>query len=369
MRRCKYKVNTRYARLIGLGQGLLCHCLMLFIKFLLGANTGQKMTFFICYDLASIMRSYQPDMSPQTEMAALIRRLAPQEGHTRTLLDGVRLMRADRPLGRTPVLYEPSIVIVCQGCKRGYLADRIYRYDAQHYLVLSVPLPFSTETDASLEEPLLAVSVRLDMTAVADLIIDVDQHAPTSISPPAGIVSTALDATLADTTVRLLRALCSPLEARVLGPAIVRELCFRVLLGEQGGAINAALASHGNFGRIARVLRRIHNDYARPLDVSLLASEAGLSIPAFHVHFKAVTATSPIQYIKSVRLHQARLMMIRDNLTAAGAAVRVGYESASQFNREFKRFFSRSPGEEARAMRSAFALTAPAHLEAVAVTH
>ena len=265
----------------------------------------------------------KPDLSRQAEMAELILQLAPQEGHTRSLLDGVRLMRADRPLGRTPVLYEPSIVIVCQGHKRGYLANRIYHYDPQHYLVLSVPLPFSTETDASPQEPLLAC-VRLDMTAVAD-VIEVDQQASPMSTAPAGIVSTPLDTMLADTTVRLLKALRSPLEARVLGPAIVRELCFRVLLGERGGAIRAALASHGNFGRIARVLRRIHTDYAQPLDVAALAREAGLSVPAFHAHFKTVAATSPIQYIKSVRLHQARLMMIRDH--AAAGAVRVGYES------------------------------------------
>ncbi|MCR4158527.1 AraC family transcriptional regulator [Kerstersia gyiorum] len=311
----------------------------------------------------------QPDLSRQAEMAELILQLAPQEGHTRSLLSGVRLMRADRPLGRTPVLYEPSIVIVCQGHKRGYLANRVYHYDPQHYLVLSVPLPFSTETDASPDEPLLAVSVRLDMTAVADLVIEVDQQASATSTAPAGIVSTPLDAALADTTVRLLRALRSPLEARVLGPAVVRELCFRVLLGEQGGAIRAALASHGNFGRIARVLRRIHTDYAQPLDVAVLAREAGLSVPAFHAHFKAVAATSPIQYIKSVRLHQARLMMIRDHVTAAGAAVRVGYESPSQFNREFKRLFGRSPGEEAREMRSAFALMEPAQLVEAAAMH
>jgi len=315
------------------------------------------------------MRDLEQSLSKQAEMAALIRLLAPQEGHTRSLLDGVRLMRADRPLGRTPVLYEPSIVIVCQGHKRGYLADKVYRYDAQHYLVLSVPLPFSTETDASPAEPLLAVSVRLDMTAVADLVIEVDQQASASAIEPVGILSTPLDATLADATVRLLRALRAPLEARVLGPAIVRELCFRVLMGPQGPAIRAALANHGNFGRVARALRRIHSDYARPLDVGSLAREAGLSIPAFHAHFKAVTATSPIQYIKSVRLHQARLIMIRDAATAAGAAARVGYESASQFNREFKRFFGRSPGEEAREMRTAFALMPPAQLEAAAASH
>ncbi|WP_239990000.1 AraC family transcriptional regulator [Corticimicrobacter populi] len=311
----------------------------------------------------------QPNQSRQAEMTELILQLAPQEGYTRSLLDGVRLMRADRPLGRTPVLYEPSIVIVCQGHKRGYLANRVYHYDAQHYLVLSVPLPFSSETDASPQEPLLAVSVRLDMTAVADLVIEVDQQTNPTFTAPAGIVSTPLDATLADTTVRLLRALRSPLEARVLGSAIVRELCFRVLLGEQGSAIRAALASHGNFGRIARVLRRIHTDYALPLDVAALAREAGLSVPAFHAHFKTVAATSPIQYIKSVRLHQARLMMIRDHVTAAGAAVRVGYESPSQFNREFKRLFGRSPGEEVREMRSAFSLMEPAQLAEAAAMH
>lgn len=315
------------------------------------------------------MSEKQSSLSRQSEMVAMIRQLAPHEGHTRTLLDGVRLMRADGPLGRTPVLYEPSIIIVCQGHKRGYLADRIYHYDPLHYLVLSVPLPFSSETDASPEEPLLAVSVRLDMTAVADLVMAVDQHDSTASGTPVGIVSTPLDETLADTTVRLLRALCSSLESQVLGPGIVRELSFRVLLGEQGGAIRAALACHGNFGRIARTLRRIHSDYAQSLDVASLAREAGLSVPAFHVHFRAVTATSPIQYIKSVRLHQARLMMIRDNMTAAGAAVRVGYESASQFNREFKRLFGRSPGEEARKMRSAFALMDPAQLEAATSRH
>ncbi|WP_294904741.1 AraC family transcriptional regulator [Tatumella sp. UBA2305] len=300
-----------------------------------------------------------PSGSQQSEMAAMICQLAPHEGHTLTLLDGVRLMRADGALGRTPVLYEPGIVIVCQGHKRGYLADKIYHYDPLHYLVLSVPLPFSTETDASPEEPLLAVSIRLDMTAVADLVMTIDHHDNAPSGSPVGIVSTPLDDTLADTTVRLLKVLFSPIEARILGPGIVRELIFRVLLGDRGGAIRAALACHGNFGRIARTLRRIHLEYTQPLDVASLAQEAGLSVPAFHVHFKAVAATSPIQYIKSVRLHQARLMMIRDNVTAAGVAARVGYESASQFNREFKRLFGRSPGEEARTMRTAFALMEP----------
>lgn len=310
--------------------------------------------------------SLTPSKETQGQMAALLQQLAPHEGYTRSLLDGVRFMRADRPLGRTPALYESSIVIVCQGRKRGYLADQVYHYDAQHYLVLSVPLPFSTETEASPDEPLLAIAVRLDMTVVTDLIMALEGRNVLPPTAPKGIVSTPLDTTLADTTLRLLQALTSPMEAEVLGSAIVRELCYRVLVGEQGGAIVAALASHSHFGRISRALRRVHDDFAERLDVDLLAREAGLSVPAFHAHFKAITRTSPIQYIKSVRLHQSRLLMIRDGLTAAAAAARVGYESPSQFNREFKRLFGRTPGTEAREMKTAFSLLPPTQLEGIA---
>lgn len=304
-----------------------------------------------------------PSSPLSREMTTLIERLAPNEGYSLSALDGVRFMRSDRPLGRTPVLYEPGIVIVCQGRKLGFLGDEVYVYDAQHYLVLSVPLPFSTETQASKDEPMLAVSIRLDLTTVADLAVAIDsragghgEDAPRG-DAPLGIASTPLSGELADATVRLLRALCSPLDAAILGPALVREICFRVLTGEQGGALRAALAHQGRFGRVARALRRIHTDFSQPLDVTHLAQEAGMSVPAFHVNFKAVTQTSPIQYIKSTRLHHARLMMIRDGLTAASASARVGYESASQFSREFKRFFGRTPVEEVRDMKASFSLS------------
>ncbi len=292
-----------------------------------------------------------------TRMVRLLERLAPNEGYTQSALDSVRLMRSDRPLGRTPVLYEPSIVIVCQGRKIGFLGEEVYVYDAQHYLVLSVPLPFSTETQASREEPMLAVSVRLDLIELTELISEIDaagHHAP---APAAGIVSTPLDADLADATLRLLQSLTSPVDARILGPAIVREICYRVLTGEQGGAMRAALAHHGRFGRVARALKKIHADFAGPLNVSGLAEQAGMSVPAFHANFRAVTQTSPIQYIKSTRLHHARLLMIRDGVTAASAAARVGYESASQFSREFKRLFGRTPVDEVRDMRESFTLS------------
>lgn len=309
------------------------------------------------------------DISTSRRMTTLLAKLAPNEGYTLSALDGVRFMRSDHPLGRTPVLYEPSIVIVCQGRKRGFLGDEIYVYDAQHYLVLSVPLPFFTETEASETEPMLAVSLRLDLIAVADLVMTIGQSDDHTNVAPRGMMSTPLGGCLADATLRLLEALSSPLEAKILGPAIVREICFRALVGEQGGAMRAALAHQGQFGKIAKALRRIHADYAEALDVTHLAGEVGMSVPAFHAHFKSVTQTSPIQYIKSTRLHQARLMMIRDDLTAAAASARVGYESPSQFSREFKRFFGRSPVEEVRDVRVSFALSPAAQVSGFTLPH
>lgn len=305
----------------------------------------------------------------QQQTCALLRQLAPQEGYTASLLDSVRFMRADRQWARTPVLYEPSIIIICQGSKRAFLADKMYRYDAQHYLVLSVPLPFSAETEATSAEPLLGLAIRLDAATLARLVTQVAAADIPLAETPASIISTPVNETLADSTLRLLQTLSDPLEAQVLGPARVEEICFRVLLGEQGGAVRAALTYQGHFGRIARALQRIHADWQQPLDVPHLASEAGMSVPRFHLHFKSVTQTSPIQYLKSLRLHQARLMMIRDNLTAAGAAARVGYESDSQFNREFKRMFGRTPADEARVMKRAFALLPPEQLSARLQAH
>ncbi len=302
------------------------------------------------------MLTVNPSVSAR--MISLMQKLAPNEGYTQTTLDSVRLMRSDRPLGRTPVLYEPSIVIVCQGRKLGFLGSDVYVYDAQHYLVLSVPLPFSTETQASPDEPMLALSIRLDLLELSELILQIGETGQPEDTPN-GMVSTELDDVLAGATVRLLEALTVSRDARILGPGLVREICYRVLTGAQGGAMRAALAHHGRFGRVAKALKRIHADYAVPLSVTRLAEEAGMSVPAFHANFRTVTQTSPIQYIKSTRLHQARLMMIRDGVTAAAAAGRVGYESTSQFSREFKRLFGRTPVEEARDMRESFTLSPP----------
>lgn len=297
----------------------------------------------------------------QQRMAAQILRLAPNEGLTPSALDGVRLMRANRSMPRRPVMYEPSICVVCQGRKRGFLGDEAFVYDAQHYLVLSVPLPFEGETEATPEEPFLGVSIRIDLAVAAELLLALDESGGTAAPAPKGICATPLSDELSDAVLRLLNALTSPVEARLIGPAIVREIYFRVLTGEQGGAIRAGLTHQSQFGKIAKALRRIHTEFDGDLDVGSLAQEAGMSVPAFHVHFKAVTQTSPIQYVKATRLHKARLLMVQDGASAAHAATRVGYESASQFSREFKRFFGRTPQEEAALMKAGLSTPAAAN--------
>lgn len=195
----------------------------------------------------------------QHRMVALLTALAPREGYNLTALRDVRILRSDRALSRTPVLYDPGIVIVCQGTKRGFFGDRVYVYDAQHYLAVAVPVPFTMETDATPECPLLAVYMHLDFQVAADLMIQIDRHGlPASDDVPQTMMSSPMDAGMRASVLRFLEAMNHPLEAAILGPGLVRELYFRVLTGGQGHAMRAALAMQGRFGKIGRALERIH---------------------------------------------------------------------------------------------------------------
>lgn len=293
-------------------------------------------------------------------MIALLRDLAPDEGYNLTALPSLRILRSNRALSRTPVLYDPGIVIVCQGRKRGYFGEQLYLYDEQHYLAVSVPVPFSMETEATPERPLLALYLHLDFTVAAELAAQIDREGTAEpVRAPQSMMSTPMDEAMQASVLRFLEAMHRPLEAAVLGPGLLRELYFRVLTGAQGASMREALAMRGQFGRIGRSLRLIHAAYAQPLDVAQLAGEAGMSTPSFHSHFKAITQVSPMQYLKSTRLHQARLLMVRQDLTAEAAGHAVGYTSASQFSREFKRLFGATPAAETRRMRESFAVPEP----------
>lgn len=292
-------------------------------------------------------------------MVQLMEQLAPLEGYNLSALEDIRFLRSNRPLTRTPVLYEPGIVILCQGRKLGYLGDEVYLYDAQHYLVVSVPVPFTMETDASEEEPILAVYMRLDFKLAGELILEIDEKSGPTHERPKGMYSSPMDEMLRESTLRFLEAMSHPVDGPILGPSLVREIYYRIIAGEQGGSMRAALGKQGHFAKVTRAIRKIHSCYQERLDVECLAQEASMSVPSFHLHFRTVTDSSPMQYLKSTRLHQARLLMLRDDMSASSAAFNVGYESASQFSREFKRYFGRTPHAEVEWMKATYSLPAP----------
>lgn len=293
----------------------------------------------------------------QQKIVRLLKELAPQEGYNLTALPDVRILRSDRPLARTPVLYDPGIVIVCQGSKRGFFGDQIYLYDEQHYLAVSVPVPFTMETTASITHPLLAIYMHLDFNIATELMLRLEQQAVSfEASAAQSMMSSPIDENLRELILRFLNVLSHPLDVVMLGQSLIREIYYRVLTGPQGSALRAALNLQGQFGKVGKALSYIHSHYVQPLNLSQLAAVAGMSVPTFHTHFKSVTNKSPMQYLKSVRLHQARMLMVRQEITAVAACYAVGYQSASQFNREFKRLFGLPPAEEIKRMKSNFAV-------------
>lgn len=287
-------------------------------------------------------------------MVTLLAELATQNGTRESLLDGVKLLRSTCPVQRIPVMYEPSIVIVAQGRKRGYLGDQRFVYDARHYLTLTVPLPFECETETGEDGPFLGVAVRIDLSMLGELVMRMGSAATLAETNESSVTATPMDEPLSNAAVRLLEAMRSPVDAAVLGPQVVREILYRVLCGRRGGALHSLLGMDGARTQMHRILHRMHTEYAQRLDVAKLAQEAGMSVSALHHHFKALTETSPLQYLKTVRLHKARMLMAQESMGASVAADRVGYESASQFSREFKRMFGFSPVEERQRMRAIF---------------
>ena len=282
-------------------------------------------------------------------LVPLLSELAEGQGFARSRLEGVKFMRSVTHVPRSPIAYEPCIVIVAQGTKRGHLGGREFVYDANNYLVMTSPMPFECETVGSPDAPLLGVAIGISPTTVAEILLQLDR--PASPVSPKAVESTAMTEDITEVAARLLESLRSEESARVLGPQIVRELTYRVLCGALGDNLRALAAPHTHFGQITRVLNRIHSDYARAYDMGTLAEEAGMSVSTFHSHFKAVTASSPLQYLKNIRLHKARMLMVQEGANAGVAALRVGYESASQFSREFKRLFGEGPAAEAARLR------------------
>ncbi len=294
-------------------------------------------------------------------MVELLEELGFPEGAWPSNVSGVNLIRTTRAMIPVPVMYEPCIVIVAQGMKRFHMPDRVIHYDTQNYLVLTVPVPGDCETVIDASGPFLAMSVRIDLALLSDLLLGVEgtalvQKSRCETLSDNWVSAPAMTPTISNVAVRLLECLRLPMDAKVLGPQLVRELTYRILCGEDGGALKHFLLAGGAQAHIHRILHRMHAEYASPLDIPSLAQGAGMSVSALHAHFKAVTATSPMQYVKTIRLHKARMLMVQDALGASSAAERVGYGSPSQFSREFKRLFGFPPADEAQRVRATFGL-------------
>ncbi len=283
------------------------------------------------------------------------------EGIHPSPVEGVVVLKTSRSSRPTPVLYEPCIVIVAQGQKRFHLPDRVLTYDPQQYLLLTVPVPADCETVVGEDGPFLAMAVRIDLGVVGDLLMTLG----TGWDPRSGenslgenslerAATPTMTVALSDTALRLVRCFRAPDDAKALGPQLVRELLYRVLSSGGRDALQQLLRGSSHRAEVHRILERMHLRFDAALDVARLARDAGMSASALHLHFKAVTGSSPVQYLKFVRLHKARQLMVQSSLSAAVAAERVGYGSPSHFSREFKRLFGCPPAEEAQRVKAAF---------------
>ena len=279
------------------------------------------------------------------------------DGLFESRLKGVRLFKETKPIPRQPLIYDPGICIIAQGQKTGYLGGRTFQYDANHYLVTTVTMPFECEAPASPEKPLRGLFIDIDMAQLNDLIgrlglePEIENHREKGL--PRGIGPAVMDDDMADATARLLKCLQSEAEAEILGPGLVREILYRALCGTQAPVLYSLAMHSGTFSQVARVLKVMQDEYAGKLDVEKLAGKARMSASAFHRAFKEITSDSPMQYLKKIRLAKARDLMMQHNLKAYIAADKVGYESSSQFSREFKRYFGQSPAEMMRELRVA----------------
>ncbi|MEZ5988888.1 MAG: AraC family transcriptional regulator [Planctomycetota bacterium] len=291
----------------------------------------------------------------RARMAALLGALVPEEGPRNTAVEGVELARRSEPWRRSPLMYDPMILFLAQGAKRAYLGDEVLRYDPDHYLALAVPVPVECEVLASRDEPVLALKVTVEPAMLAEILVSMEEPIGAGTDVPRGIYASPLGPEVRGSVLRLLECLRSEQDSRILGRQLVREVVYRVLQDEPGAALRALATRNDHFMRISRVIQHIHGDYAHPHTTEELAGIAGMSVSSFHHNFKSVTTTSPLQYVKKVRLHQARLMMVHSGYNASTAATAVGYESASQFGREFKRFFGSTPAAEAASLRARLA--------------
>ena len=298
----------------------------------------------------------EPRMAPEVaspgNLAARLLQSVPIPGVHTTPVPGVTIARANSPSQPLASVYEPSICIVVQGRKRAVVGNEVYTYDPFNYLVVSVVLPARSHIlQATPEKPYLCLRIGVDVTVIADLL---QQLGPDVIARPAcgrGLYLAEMTPSLSDAVTRLVELLARTEDASVLGPLVLREIHYRVLTGTLGYRLRELFSESSHTQRIARVMGLLRAGYADPIRIEDLAAAVHMSVSGLHHRFKEVTSMSPLQYLKQLRLHQARRLMLAEGLDAAAACYRVGYGSPSQFSREYRRLFGAPPRRELKKFR------------------
>ena len=296
-----------------------------------------------------------PPVSVRNSLAPLIERYAMEEGVTETQYPGLILGRFNRPVPRYPLVYSPSVCVVAQGRKQVYSANERVVYDPLHYLVVALPLPLEAEVViASPKRPFLALALEIDMSMIGKLLLEMAEEEQLEEDNRLGksIYTSNMNEDLLNAVKRLLRALETPVTRRILGPGAVWEILYHVLKGEQGAFLRSIVLRNGGSKSIKRVVRYLQENYNKQHNINSIARYAGMSKSTLQHVFKRFVDQSPIQYLKKIRLHQARLMIVGKGYNASDAAHEVGYNSTSQFSREFKRLFGLPPSRSAENLQN-----------------
>jgi AraC-like DNA-binding protein len=296
-------------------------------------------------------RELQRMQANREELVERIARAVPEDGIAEPL-EGLYLARASLPLQPVHSVMQPSLCVIAQGSKEVLLGNNRYRYDPSHYLLATVELPrVSQVLEASKERPYLSLRLELAPALVSSVLSEAGHPSQSNHANVSAMDVSPLDVDLQDAVVRLARLLDALAEAPILMPLIMREIVYRLLMGSQGARLRHLAILGGYTPHIARAVERLRQDFDQPLHIENLAREMGMSVSGLHHHFKSVTAMSPLQFQKKLRLQEARRLMLSEDLDAASAGFRVGYHDAAYFNREYKNFFGDPPIRDLQRLR------------------
>jgi AraC-like DNA-binding protein len=296
-------------------------------------------------------REAQKTQAYREELVERLMQILPKDGAAEPL-EGLLLSRASAPTALEHSVFFPAFCVIAQGRKEILLGDNRYWYHPAQYLIATAELPIASRiTEASLERPYLNVILKLDSRLVSSVMVEAGHGAPHSQSLVTAIDVSPLDASLLDAVVRLVKLLDSPSDARFLAPMVTREIVYWLLKGAQRGRLAHIAALGSNTQRITEAITRLRNGFNQPLRIEEVARELGMSVSGFHHHFKTLTAMSPLQFQKHLRLQEARRLMLGEGLDAASAGYRVGYDDASYFNREYKKLFGAPPVRDVERLR------------------